>query len=51
MYPFLQLDDQTEIVHSKLLTNETGNYVKVYIEKPIDGGFYHATCYRPFNQV
>ena len=35
MYPFLTLDDQTEIVHSKLL--EDGS-VKVYIEKPDEKG-------------
>ena len=45
MYPFLTLDDQTEIVHSKLL--EDGS-VKVYIEKPdAKDGFHHATCYLP----
>ena len=31
MYPFLTLDDSTEIVHSQTL--QDGN-VKVYIEKP-----------------
>ncbi|MCL2088982.1 MAG: hypothetical protein FWH14_05830 [Oscillospiraceae bacterium] len=44
MYPFIQLDDKTEIVHSELLENEK---VKVYIEKPIDGGFNSAMCYLP----
>lgn len=44
MYPFMQLEDNTEIVHSELLENEK---VKVYIEKPIEGGFYSATCYLP----
>ena len=44
MYPFLKLEDNTEIVHSELLEDEK---VKVYIEKPILGGFYSATCYLP----
>ena len=45
MYPFLTLDDSTEIVHSQTLEN--GN-VKVYIEKPDKkDGFHHATCFLP----
>ena len=45
MYPFLTLDDQTEIVHSKLL--EDGS-VKVYIEQPdAKDGFHYATCFLP----
>ena len=44
MYPFMKLEDTTEIVHSEWLRDER---VKVYIEKPIDGGFKSATCYLP----
>jgi len=44
MYPFIQLGDNTEIVHSEMLSDER---VKVYIEKPVDGGFHSATCYLP----
>ena len=44
MYPFLQLDDNTEIVHSEILEGER---VKVYIEKPYIGGFKSAVCYLP----
>lgn len=44
MYPFLQLDDLTEIVHSEM--KEDGR-VKVYIEKPVDGGFQSASCFLP----
>ena len=45
MYPFLTLDDSTEIVHSQTL--QDGN-VKVYIEKPDEkDGFHHATCFLP----
>ena len=44
MYPFIKLNDNTEIVHSELLENRK---VKVYIEKPIYGGFNSAICYLP----
>lgn len=47
MYPFLQLDDQTEIVHSEMLDD---NRVKVYLEKPIEGGFHSAVCFLPHYQ-
>ncbi|MCD7905859.1 MAG: hypothetical protein LUG24_09990 [Clostridiales bacterium] len=45
MYPFLTLDDKTEIVHSELLE---GGRVKVYIEKPDEKDCFHnAVCYLP----
>ena len=45
MYPFLTLDDGTEIVHSQMLPD---GKVKVYIEKPDEKDcFHHATCYLP----
>ncbi|MDD3409580.1 MAG: hypothetical protein PHY12_02100 [Eubacteriales bacterium] len=45
MYPFLTLEDETEIVHSEMLTD---GRVKVYLEKPDENdGFHHATCYLP----
>jgi len=45
MYPFLTLDDETEIVHSEMLDDTR---VKVYIEKPdARDCFHHATCYLP----
>ena len=45
MYPFLTLDDETEIVHSQMLPDVR---VRVYIEKPDEKDcFYHATCYLP----
>lgn len=48
MYPFLTLDDNTEIVHSEMLDD---NRVKVYIEKPdARDCFHHATCYLPAYQ-
>ena len=47
MYPFLQLEDGTEIVHSEM---KADGRVKVYIEKPVEGGFHSATCYLPAYQ-
>ena len=45
MYPFLQIDGDTEIVHSDMLLN---GEVKVYIEKPdAEDGFHHAACFLP----
>lgn len=45
MYPFMTLNDGTEIVHSEMQENET---VKVYIEKPDEKYcFRHATCWLP----
>lgn len=45
MYPFLTLDDETEIVHSEILEDNT---VKVYVEKPDEkDGFHNAECFLP----
>lgn len=45
MYPFLTLDDNTEIVHSEMLAD---GRVKVYVEKPdAKDGFHSAICYLP----
>ena len=45
LYPFMTLDDGTEIVHSETLPD---GRVKVYIEKPDEKDcFHHATCYLP----
>ena len=45
MYPYLTLNDQTEITHSEM--KEDGS-VKVYIETPDDnGGFHSAVCWLP----
>lgn len=45
MYPFMTLDDNTEIVHSEM--REDGR-VKVYLERPdAEDGFHHATCWLP----
>lgn len=45
MYPYLTLDDETEIVHSDM---QQDGKVKVYVEKPDEkDGFHNATCYLP----
>ncbi len=45
MYPFLTLDDGTEIVHSEMLPDSR---VKVYMERADEKlGFLHATCFLP----
>ena len=45
MYPFMTLDDRTEIVHSEM---HPDGRVKVYLERPdAKDCFHHATCYLP----
>ena len=45
MYPFLQIDGDTEIVHSEM---KPDGHVRVYVEKPDEkDGFHHADCYLP----
>ena len=45
MYPFLQLEDGTEIVHSEMRSDGS---VKVYIEKPDEKDCFHsAECFLP----
>lgn len=45
MYPFLTLDDETEITHSEYLPS---GKVKVYVEKPDERDcFHHMVCYLP----
>lgn len=45
MYPYLTLDDETEITHSEM--KEDGS-VRVYIETPDEnGGFHSAVCWLP----
>lgn len=45
MYPYLTLNDDTEITHSEMYPD---GRVKVYIETPdCKDGFHNATCYLP----
>ena len=43
-YPFLTLDDNTEITHSELFPDGS---VKVTVEKPVYRDFHSATCILP----
>ena len=45
MYPFMTLNDDTEITHSEMKSN---GRVKVYIETPDKkDGFHNAVCWLP----
>ena len=45
MYPFITLNDDTEITHSEMKPDGS---VKVYIETPDEnGGFHSAVCWLP----
>ena len=49
MYPFMTLDDETEITHSDYLDD---GKVKVYVEKPdAKDCFHHMTCYLPDYEI
>ncbi len=47
MYPFMVLDDKTEVVHSDSYDMNGIETIKVYFEQPVDGGFRSAECYLP----
>ena len=48
MYPFMTLNDDTEITHSEMLSD---GRVKVYIETPdLKDGFHNAVCWLPQHQ-
>ena len=45
MFPFMTLNDDTEITHSEM---QTDGRVKVYIETPDENdGFHNAVCWLP----
>lgn len=49
MYPFMTLDDETEIVHSDRKEDGT---VKIYLETPDEkDGFHNMTCYLPSFEI
>lgn len=39
----MTLPDETEIVHSGIINKDNKEQVKVYIERPVDGGFDSAS--------
>jgi hypothetical protein len=44
MYGYMTLPDDTGIAHSEMKPDGS---VKVYLERPVEGGFHSATCYLP----
>ena len=44
MYGYMTLSDETGIAHSEMKPDGS---VKVYFEKPVEGGFHSATCWLP----
>ena len=47
LYPFMTLNDGTEIVYSSPIQNGNQEQVKVQIETPVENGFKSATCILP----
>lgn len=47
LYPFMTLNDNTEIVHSELIEKDGKEQVEVRIEKPVYEGFHSAICWLP----
>ncbi len=47
LYPFMTLNDETEIVHSDSMMKDGREQVKVCIEKPVMNGFHSAVCWLP----
>ena len=47
MYPYMQLADETEIVHSHLIEEEGIKKVLVHFERPTEDGFDSARCELP----
>ena len=50
LYPFMTLNDETEIVHSEIIEKDGRETVKVVIEKPVMRGFHSAVCWLPDNE-
>lgn len=44
MYGYMTLSDETGIAHSEMKPDGS---VKVYFEKPVEGGFHSAACWLP----
>lgn len=47
MYPYMTLDDGTEIVHSELISKDGTEHVIVHFERPTEDGFDDARCELP----
>jgi hypothetical protein len=46
-YPFMTLNDYTEIVYSSPIYDGDKEQIKVYIETPVNDGFKSASCLIP----
>jgi len=42
MYPYLTLPDETEIIHSHLIIEDSVQKILVHFERPTEDGFYSA---------
>lgn len=47
MYPYLTLDDNTDITHSHLIERDNKTFVEVHFERAIPHGFQSARCILP----
>ncbi len=47
MYPYIVLEDGTEITHSQILDRDGTETVEVHFERPREGGFDSARCVLP----
>ena len=47
MYPYLTLEDETEIVHSQIINDNGIEKVEVHFERPTEDGFDSARCVLP----
>lgn len=47
LYPYLKLEDETEILHTHVLHDGEREYIEVHFEKPTEDGFCSARCRWP----
>lgn len=47
MYPYMTLADETEIVHSQIISEGTKQKIIVHFERPTEEGFDSARCELP----
>ena len=47
MYPYIILDDETEISHSHVIDKNGQNEIEVHFERPNENGFDTARCSLP----
>ncbi len=47
IYEYMTLPDETAITHTDIINKDGKEQVKIYIEKPVNGGFKSAVCWLP----